>query len=131
MSDRETRHISFQLSMLAAILEGAARLIRDNLDRNNLPGAVIAATRDLKGVEQTAAELYDDYATAAMSETEKTARRKAHEFTKANMAPWDWPEEAEADPLSLGLPVADLISGMSDYFGEDAPADLIRALKAC
>ena len=66
-----------------------------------------------------------------MTEREKKARRQAHEFIKANTPWWDLEEDYDSDKLDLVATPAEIAGYLVEYFGDDAPADIIRDLQAC
>lgn len=64
-----------------------------------------------------------------MTERERQARRKAYEFARANMPWWDF-DGATLEDVMQGT-AESLAQGIEDYFGEDAPADIVAELRAC
>ena len=104
---------------------------RYNNDKGNDVTAALILVTGLKSAIEQVNEIIEDYTAATMTDNEKSARKAAFDYMKANMNPWDWNEEYEDNPLSIGITCSDLADQLEEYFGEDSPADIVNDLRAC
>ena len=70
-----------------------------------------------------------------LPEKEKKARKAACKYFKDNCCMGDWDSECEKsyreDPLQLWMSCDAIADALTDYFGEDVPAEIIDNLRAC
>lgn len=122
--------ITMQMEIMTRDLQHTVNALMRALRNGDTPAALVIACNELKDIEQSAKDLYQDYA-RTLPPAELAAREAAAGYMQVNAAPWDLDETADTDPLALQVPTDDIADQIAELFGDDAPADIIRALKAC
>ena len=128
MNSREC--IALQMNIITRGLQGAVDAIARALNNGDTAAALVTACREFKDLEQGVKDLYKDYG-KTLPAAELAARKAAAKFLDKNLLPWDRDESQDTDPLALQVPTDDIANQIADMFGDDAPADLIKALKEC
>ena len=128
MNSREC--ITLQMNIITRGLQGAGDAIARALNNGDTAAALVTACREFKDLEQGVKDLYKDYS-KTLPEAELAARKAAAKYMDENLLPWDRDDDQDTDPLALQVSTDDIADQIADMFGEDAPADLIKALKEC
>lgn len=123
-------NITLQMNIIARSLQGAVDAITRALHNGDTAAALVVACREFKDLEKSVNGLYQDYA-EMLPAAELAARKAAAKYMDENLLPWDRDDDQDTDPLALQVPTDDIADQIADMFGDDAPADLIKALKEC
>ena len=122
--------ITMQMEIMTRDLQHTVNALLRALRNGDTPAALVIACNELKDIEESVSGLHQDYA-ATLPPAELAARKAAADYIQVNAAPWDLDETVNTDPLALQVPTDDIADQIAELFGDDAPADIIRALKAC
>ena len=122
--------ITLQMEIITKGLQYTVDALKQALRNGDTPAALVVACSELKDIEESVRGLYQDYA-ETLPPAELAARKAAAGYMQVNAAPWDRDETADTDPLALQVSTDDIADQIAELFGDDAPADIIKALKAC